>query len=148
MYEIIGETIKSAISVKLGQIFGNNTIRYKEAITNLKYPHFFINQVTLTNTPAGLGDRIRLDYLVNIRYRYVADISTVSNLQQQLDNVGLELCTQLTEIQLEKPVKTYNRNYEKSDGVLQFFCNITVYAKPGTEKNKKFEDMKLNEEVI
>ena len=41
-----------------------------------------------------------------------------------------------------------NRNYEKVDGVLQFFCNITVYAKPGTEEGKKFEDMKLKEEVI
>lgn len=148
MYEIIGETIKSAISIKLGQIFGSSTIRYKEAITNLKYPHFFINQVTLTNTPAGLGDRIRLDYLVNIRYRYASDITTISNLQQQLDSIGLKLCTELTEIQLEKPVKTYNRNYEKVDGVLQFFCNITVYAKPGTEEGKKFEDMKLKEEVI
>lgn len=147
MYEIVGETIKSAISIKLGEIF-DNPIRYKEAVTALKYPHFFINQVTLTNTPAGLGDRIKLDYLVNIRYRYVSDVATVSNIQQKLDEIGLKLCAELTEIQLERPVKTYNRNYEKADGVLQFFCNVTVYAKPGTEDKDKFKDLKINEEVI
>lgn len=148
MYEIIGETVKSAISIKLGQIFGTDTVRYKEAITKLKYPHFFINQVTLTHEPAGLGNRIKLDYLINIRYRYSEDIATVTNLQQKLDDIGLKLCTEFTDIQLERPVKTYNRNYEKDEGVLQFFCNITVYAKPETEDKSKFKGMKLNEEVI
>lgn len=147
-YNIIGESIKSATSIKLGEIFGKETIRYKEDVSNLDYPHFFINQVTLTSEDAGLKGRIRLDYLLNIRYRYVADVETITNLQQKLDEVGLKLNTEFTEIMLGKPVKTYNRNYEKSDGVLQFFCNITVYAKPETEEEPKFKNLELKEEVI
>ena len=50
-YEIVGETIKSATSLKLGQIFGNDVIRYKEPVVNVRYPHFFISQVNLSQTP-------------------------------------------------------------------------------------------------
>lgn len=148
MYEIIGESVKSAISIKLGEIFGKDTIRYKEAVTNIKYPNFYIAQLTLSEEPSGLKGRKKLDYLINIRYRYASDISTVTNIQQKLDDIGLKLCSELTEIQLERPVKTYNRNYEKSDGVLQFFCNITVYAKPETQDENKFKDLEIKEEVI
>ena len=45
-YEIVGESVKSAMSIKLGQIFPDIT-RYKEAITTLKYPHFFIYQISM-----------------------------------------------------------------------------------------------------
>ena len=51
MYEIIGETVKSATSIKLGQIFGATTKRYKEAVTNVQYPNFFIYVVTQNITP-------------------------------------------------------------------------------------------------
>ena len=145
-YEIIGETIKSATSLKLGQIFEGVT-RYKEAVVNVKFPHFFINEVSLDVTHKG-KDRLQLDYLMNIRYRIAEDLSVVTNVNQQLDEVGLKLCTQLTELDLELPTKTKNRTYEKDDGVLQFFFNITVFAKPGTEEEEKFKDLELNEEVI
>ena len=119
-YEIIGETIKSATSLKLGEIF-NNPIRYKENVTNMKYPNFFIKQVNLEISYAG-RNRLRLDYLMNIRYRIASDLSLVTNIEQQLDEVGLKLCAELTELDLELPTKTKNRTYEKDDGVLQFFC--------------------------
>lgn len=145
-YEIIGETIKSATSIKLGEIF-DNPIRYKESVTNVKYPNFFINQVSLDITPAGRY-RVQLDYLMNIRYRLAEDTALVTNLQQKLDEVGLKLCTELTELDLELPTKTTNRNYEKDDGILQFFFNITVYAKPETKEEDKLKDYKLNKEVV
>ena len=58
-YTILSETIKSAISIKLGDIFkvptgqvdqqGNPTYtypyRYKETVTNPRYPNFYIVQV-------------------------------------------------------------------------------------------------------
>lgn len=144
-YEIVGESIKSAISIKLGQIFGEDTIRYKEQVTNVKYPNFFINQVSITPTAKG-RNRWEIDYLINIRYRYTEDISTVSNLEQKLDEVGLALCTQLTEINLELPVKTYNRSYEKVDGVCQFFCNIKIFATT-VDEFVKMQKLELNEEV-
>lgn len=145
-YKIIGETIKSATSIKLGEIFKDVT-RYKESVTNVKYPHFFINQVNLDITPAG-KNRMKLDYLMNIRYRVASDISLVTNLQQQLDEIGLKLCSELTELDLELPTKTKNRTYEKDDGVLQFFFNITVFAIPENEEGNKFKNYKLNEEVL
>lgn len=145
-YEIIGETIKSATSLKLGEIF-DNPIRYKESVTNVKYPNFFINQVSLDITPTG-KNRVQLDYLMNIRYRVAEDTALITNLQQKLDEVGLKLCTELIELDLELPTKTKNRNYEKDDGILQFFFNITVYAKPETEEEDKLKDYKLNKEVV
>ena len=144
-YEIVGESIKSAISIKLGEIFGQDAIRYKEQVTNVKYPNFFINQVSVTPTARG-RDRWEIDYLINIRYRYSEDTSTVTNLEQKLDEVGLALCTQLTEINLELPVKTYNRSYEKVDGICQFFCNVKIFATT-VEEFVKMQKLELNEEV-
>lgn len=145
-YEIIGETIKSATSLKLGELF-DNPKKYKESVTKPTYPHFFISQINLQISPAG-RDRVKLDYLMNIRYRVAEDINTISNLQQSLDEVGLKLCAELLELDLELPTKTKARRYEKDEGVLQFFFEITVFAKPQTEEQKKFENYKLKEEVI
>ena len=162
-YEIIGETIKSATSIKIGEIFkvatnevdkqGNPIYtypkRYKENIAKQTYPNFHIIQVNLDITPAGIGnDRIQLDYLINVQYRVAENTEIITNLQQQLDNIGLKLCAELTELNLELPTKTKNRRYEKVDGVLQFFFNITVFAVPETEDEDKFKDYELIEEVI
>lgn len=146
-YEILGETIKSATSIKLGQIFGSNTIRYKESVVNVKYPHFFISQPSLEITPAG-KTRLKLDYLINIRYRIASDVSTVTNVQQQLDAIGTKLCYELLDLPLELPTKTRNRYYEKDDGVLQFFFNITVFAEPQKTEEDKFKKLKIIEEVL
>ena len=145
-YEIVGETIKSATSIKLGQIF-DNPKRYKENITNQQYPNFHIIQVLLTPTPKGVGNkRVELDYLVNIQYRVAENTETISNLQQQLDAVGLKLTTELTELDLERPTKIYNSYYEKADGVLQFFFNIKVFAIPQQEDTQKMKI--LDQEII
>lgn len=145
-YEIIGETIKSATSLKLGELF-DNPIRYKENITNMKYPNFFIDQINLTISPAG-RKRLQLDYLINIRYRIASDVQTVSNLQQKLDDVGLKLCSEFLVLDLERPTKTKNRYYEKNDGILQFFFEITVFAVPKEDDIVKQQKLKLNKEVI
>lgn len=146
-YEILGETIKSATSIKIGEIFGKDTIRYKETVTNMKYPNFFISQPSLSITPKG-KTRLQLDYLVNIRYRIASDLQTISTVNQKLDDVGLKLCSQLLVLNLERPTKTYNRYYEKDDGVLQFFFGITVFAEPEKDEIDKLKEYKLNEEVI
>ena len=158
-YEIIGETIKSATSLKLGQIF-NNPYRYKENITKQKYPNFHIVQVQLIKTPKGLSNssalnnnkrnRIELNYLINIQYRVAEDTETVSNLQQQLDEVGLILLSNFTELDLERPTKIKNARYEKVDGILQFFFNITVFALPELDNEPIMDslnsDVELNKE--
>jgi len=146
-YEILGETIKSAVSIKLGEIF-NNSKRYKENVTNMVYPNFWIKQLTQNITPAGVGTkRIQLDYLMNIQYRVAENTENITNLQQQLDEVGLKLCTELTELDLELPTKIKNVYYEKEDGVLHFFFNVTVYAIPQTEEEIKMQELVLNEYI-
>ena len=145
-YEIIGETIKSATSLKLGQLF-NNPYRYKETITKPKYPNFYINQVNLEISHSG-RNRLQLDYLMTIQYRVAENIETITNLHQQLDAVGIRLCSELTELNLQKPTKTKNTYYTKDDGVLNMFFNITVFATPEEEVGPKMEQLELEEEVI
>jgi hypothetical protein len=144
-YYIIGETIKSATSIKLGQIF-DNPKRYKENITNQTYPNFHIIQVLASVTPAG-RKRVQLDYLINIQYRVAQNTEDITNLQQQLDEVGLKLLTEFTELNLGRPTKVKNCNYEKVDGVGQFTFNITVYGIPEEAENIKMQELDLNEEV-
>ena len=171
-YEIIGETIKSAISIKLGNIFkvatnqtdtqGNIIYtypkRYKENVTNPTYPSFWIVQVDLSMTPAGLTNRnkitdtvtqrIQLDYLMNIQYRVAENTESITNLQQQLDNIGLKLITEFNDLDLELPTKVYNKTYEKVDGVGQFTFNVTVYAIPETQEETKMVILDLEENII
>ena len=156
-YAVIGETIKSATSIKIGEIFKTASIvdgktvytypkRYKENITNPQYPNFNIIQVNVNVEHAG-KTRLQLDYLINVQYRVAENTEVVSNLQQRLDEVGLKLCAELTELQLELPTKTKNRYYEKVDGVCQMFFNITVYANPETEESPKMQVLDFEENL-
>lgn len=146
MYEVIGESIKSATSIKLGEIFGTDVKRYKESITNVQYPNFFIYQVS-ANIEPDTRNRWFINYLINIRYRYVADITKVTNLEEELDKIALQLMTELNEIYLEKPVRLTNARYEKADGVLQFFCNARVRVKKHLSQEEKMHILKLNEKL-
>ena len=119
-YEIIGESIKSAISIKLGELF-DNPIRYKENITNMQYPNFHIIQVnsnttarqTLTESALNHDlERVQLDYLINIQYRLAQNTETITNLRQQLDAIGLKLLAEFKEIDLDVPVYLTNKRYE------------------------------------
>ena len=167
-YEIVGETIKSAIAIKLGEIFkvatgqvdqqNNPTYtypnRYKETVTNPKYPNFYIAQVNLTQRPNGLQGshvlanktlvkRMQLNYLCNVQYRYAEDIQKVSTINQKLDTMGLRLLTEFNTINLELPVKLYNKNYEKVDGIGQFTFNITIFAKSEDEVNTAMQKLQI-----
>lgn len=156
MYEIIGESIKSATSIKLGQIFGSETYRYKESITAPDYPNFSIVQVELNITPQqtirqsvmnNVPKRMQLDYLMNIQYRVAENTERITNLQQQLDQVGLKLLTEFDEIDLELPVKVKNAYYEKADGVLQFFFNVAIFITPEATNEATMQDLNINEDL-
>lgn len=145
VYQIIGESIKSATSIKLGQIF-NNPRRYKENITKPTYPNFSINQINLEVTPKG-KTRLQLDYLMTIQYRVAQNTEEISNLQQQLDEIGLILTTELTELDLERPTKTFNRDYNKDEGVLHFFFNIRVFVIPEKQEEIKMQQLEVNSNI-
>lgn len=146
MYEVIGESVKSATSVKLGEIFGTDTKRYKESITKMTYPNFFIHQVS-TNIEPNTTNRWHIDYLINIRYRVAKDTTNITTLEQQLDAVALKLMTEFTEIQLERPIFVRNARYEKVDGVLYFFFNVTVRIQRELEQGPIQQKLNINEEV-
>lgn len=145
MYKVIGESIKSATSIKLGEIFGN-VKRYKETVTNIQYPNFFIYQVSANINP-DTKNRWQIDYLMNIRYRYVKDVATVTNLEETLDNIGLQLMAQFTDITLNRIVKVKNARYEKADGVLQFFFNVTIRIMRELTEGQKMQLLELNRKL-
>lgn len=168
-YTILSETIKSAISIKLGDIFkvptgqvdqqGNPTYtypyRYKETVTNPRYPNFYIVQVNLSQRPNGLqGSRVlanetlvkrmQLDYLCNVQYRYAEDTELVSSIKQKLDEVGFKLNTEFNTLDLELPVNIYNKNYEKVDNIGQFTFNVTIFAKSEEEIKQVMEKLQIS----
>lgn len=154
-YEIIGESIKSATSIKLGELF-NNPIRYKENITNQQYPNFRIIQVNVNITPrqtlveSALNydkRRIQLDYLINIQYRVAEDTETITTLRRQLDEVGIKLLSEFKAIDLGTPIWTKNNRYEIVDGVLQYFFNVTVCATIDEQNDEIMGDYTLEENI-
>lgn len=147
MYEITGESIKSATSIKIGQIFGEDTKRYKENVVNMQYPNFFISQLS-SNINPDTRHRRRIDYFMSIRYRFAKDTTNITNLEQQLDYIALKLMTEFTEIQLERPVKVKEARYEKEDGVLHFFFNISIQIREKTKEEPKQENLEIKEEVL
>ena len=144
MYKVIGESVKSAISIKLGEIFGKDTIRYKEKITNMSYPNFFIYLVKPSIKPNTIN-RWHIDYLVNIKYRVAEDTTNIKNLEQQLDDIGFRLMTEFTEINLGHPVFIKDARCEKADGILEFFCNLTVRVMREYDPRPYQEKLKIEE---
>lgn len=126
MIELKDLTVTSAFAIRLGEIFPNST-RYREVVTALAFPHFFILQLTM-DTETDNYNRWWANYFYNIRYRYVADPSTqTANLNQQLDGVGLKLLSDLEYIEYEgSKFRVQNARVEKVDNVLHYFCNIKV----------------------
>lgn len=123
---IYGETIKTAFATRLLELFPNVKIYKEKEDEQDEFPNFFILQLTL-NSEEDRKDHYWLTYYVTIRYRQVADITTEPKLQQKLDDIGSEMIINLVDIPINgKPIKLRNCNYEKVDGVLHFFANVTV----------------------
>ena len=145
MVEITGESIKGAIGRELRVIIPEATL-YREAITNvanLRFPHIFTNQLSIGSYEERRG-YYWLTYLVNLRYRHVSDPITSSTLQENLDRVGLLLTAGLQRIRIGEviiPIK--EARYEKVDGVLQFFCNITIQITQEQFKGIEMETLEI-----
>ena len=154
-YEIIGESIKSATSIRLGELF-DNPIRYKENITNQQYPNFHIIQINTNITPrqhlpeSVLNNdlrRVQIDYSMNIQYRVASDTELITNLRQRLDEIGLKLVSEFNYITLDRPMWVTNSRYEIVDGVLQFFFNVAVFATLEQQDDPTMEDLTIEENL-
>jgi len=134
-YELIATSVTSALGIRLREIFPSVTW-YRETIPAqlLVYPHFFVTQLSVNATYERRNYRI-IDYLATIRYREVADPSSITgSLQERLDDTGIKLLSELESITWgDMPVTLRDRYTEKVEGVLHFFCNVSVMAKKPIE---------------
>lgn len=125
---IDSEDVKQAIAQKLLNSFPNVTV-YKEAKTNVLYPHFFIYQISIVDTEERKDYHI-LSYSMEIRYRVTSDPSTNLKLQQNIDEMSLKLLQNFNIIDFEnEKIRVKNKTTEKVDGVLHFTFTIDILAK-------------------
>ena len=123
MSELRSEEIKNAIAARLLEIASNV---YKEAVTSPKYPHFFIHLVSVTDEEQRKNHHI-LTYSFDLRYRVASDPSTDLRLEQKLDETALKLMAGLNIIDCgDVKIRIEDKNYEKTDGVLHFFCKVKL----------------------
>ena len=145
---IDSEDVKQAIVQKLLELFPDIAV-YKEAKTNIVYPHFFVYQITLS-IEEERKDYYLLSYSMEIRYRVASDSSTDLKLEQNLDNMGLKLLQGFNIIDFEEEkIRCKDKRYEKVDGVLHFFFTVDILAKfvSGEEtikQNKLSVEVKVN----
>lgn len=142
---IDSEDVKQAIVERLLEIFPNANV-YKEAKTQILYPHFFVYQVNLADDEERKNYHL-LHYQMEIRYRVASDLSTDLKLEQNLDNVGLKLLTSFNIINFEnEKVRCKDKTTEKVDGVLHFLFTVDIMAKVVSEE-ETIKQNKLNMEV-
>ncbi len=144
---VVGDMIKSGLTSKIAELFPNITV-YKEAAAIPRYPHFFVQQLTMSSE-RELNGRYMLNYLVTVRYRAVEDPTTLDSLQSTLDDVALKLLEidyinlwsekqQTNELTLIK-----NQRYEKIEGVLHYFCNVTIRVQKEVAEVEKQRELDL-----
>lgn len=128
MILIEGEDVKQAIVERLLQVFPNVAV-YKEATTNVDYPHFFVYQINLIDSEER-KDYHLLYYSMEVRYRVAPDASTDLTLQRDLDNIALKLSQSFNIIDLEdEKVRCIDKSIGKNNGVLQFYFTIRIMVK-------------------
>ena len=127
MLLIDGEDVKQAVVERLLEAFPDIAV-YKEAKTNVVYPHFFVHQINLIDEGERMNHHI-LYYSMEIRYRTAADSSTDLKLQQNLDTMGLKLSENFNIMDFESSkVRCIDKSTEKSDGVLLFYFGVRIPA--------------------
>ena len=133
-----GEDVKQAVVERLLEVFPNVAV-YKEAVTNVAYPHFFVNQVTLIDLEERKNVHL-LHYSIEIRYRITPDSSTDLTLQRDLDNIGLKLLQSFDIIDLEdEKVRCTDKSIEKNDGVLFFYFGVQIMARKVVTDNSELQ---------
>ncbi|MEG0431064.1 MAG: hypothetical protein RR420_05570 [Anaerovoracaceae bacterium] len=124
--EITGETVKSAVGQQVKKIFPDIPW-YKDSVTLPKYPNFFVNQLQVIATPDRLN-RWLLTYLFSIEYRIANDLTTITNINTQLDKIAMELFYGMENLE-EIKVRTKNQRAEKSEGILVFIFDVNVWVR-------------------
>jgi hypothetical protein len=126
MTELKSEEVKNAVAARLLRIA--SVAVYKEAVTVPLYPHFFVHLVSVTDEEQRKNHHI-LTYSFDLRYRVASDPSTDLRLEQKLDEMALKLMAGLNIIECnDVKIRIEDKNYEKTEGVLHFFCKVNLQA--------------------
>lgn len=142
---ITSEDVKNSIVSRLLELFPDISV-YKEAKTSPLYPHFFVYQLNLS-VDKERKDYYIYDYSMDIRYRTSSDPSTNLKLQQDLDSISLILLNNMDIIKCKNSyIRCEQKNIEKVDGVLHFFCHFRILIRLENENEdiRKFSDMEVD----
>lgn len=143
---IDGSVVKNAIANELIRLLPGVAI-YKEAISKPTFPHFFIYQVSLTNTEER-NDVFILEYLLNVRYRVASDPSTELQLQEELDSVAIILLEGFDTVKIEDSyIRFKNKEVEKVDGMLQMTMTTSIMVRKIKKENIKQGKLGISVEV-
>ena len=135
---LAGETIKNAIARELNRIFPDIAVYKEEQSTPYDFPNFYILQLSL-NSQEDRKDHYFQTFLYEIRYRQIADVELEPRIEQKLDNVGLQLTTELVRVSINnRPYRILQANYEKVDKVGHFTFQVRVQV-----EKEKVEEVKM-----
>lgn len=144
MSELRSEEIKNAIAARLMAVAPESAV-YKMAQANPEYPHFFIHQISVSDEEVRRRHHL-LTYSFDLRYRVASDSSTDSRLEQDLDAMALRLFAGLNIIDCtDVKIRIEDKNYEKTDGVLHFFCKVNMSV---LDRDNKESPKQMNLKVL
>ena len=144
MTELKSEEIKNALMARLLELSPNTAV-YKEAVTVPKYPHFFIHLISVSDEEDRKNYHL-LTYSFDLRYRVASDSSTDLRLEQDLEAMALRLFAGLNIIDCtDVKIRIEDKNYEKTDGVLHFFCKVNMSV---LDRDNKESPKQMNLKVL
>ena len=144
MATLSGETIKNAIARELSILYPDIAVYKEEQTTPFDFPHFFILQLNVASTE-DRKDRYFITYIMNLRYRQVADVELEPRIEQELDSMGVDLITNFVKVTIDnKPYKLKERYYEKVDKVLHFSCQVKVQVEKEKLPTAKQESLSID----
>lgn len=165
--EITGESIKSAISLKLKSSFAitNGTppitiypnIYKEKVVQGMKKPCFFIWVMDVSQEKLMRNNYERI-YQMNIRYHpEEKDLTTYETLA----DIGNKLLEHLTEIDIPiflgrydkegnaiediKPIRGSQMSFKIADDILQTFVTFTIKGKLAEEEKPQMQTLKIND---
>lgn len=161
--EITGESIKSAISLKLKSSFANTngsppiTIYKEQIVQGFKKPSFFIWIMDVSQEKL-LGNKYERLYQMNIRYHpEEKDLKTYETLAE-IGNQILEVLTYIevpinlgrkdtlgNPIEDKKPVMGKQMSFKIIDDVLQVYVNYVIRGKFKELEKPHMQSLEINE---
>lgn len=148
-YELTGDSVTSNLVIRLREIFPRATVTRNaiaaDLLTDEHYPFIVIDQLTV-DSQEERNNFWWINYLLNIRYHVVADPSSIpGSLQMRLDEAAMMFLSELDTIYFgDMPVRLTGRRTEKVDGVLHFFCDVSVLTKKPVDPGPMQETLDAN----